>query len=103
MAKFVGNDSIIISDGNLGIGFPSVMRGPVDISKAINFLNWKPTPVHKALHDTMQFYNESQFNRDYKYILDRVLEFHGVKRDKYRQFVVKHHEEFEKRRTKQEL
>ena len=103
MAKFLGNDSIDISDGDFGIGFPSVTRGPVDISKAVNLLNWRPTPVYQALHDTIQFYNEAQFNGNYKYILDRVLEFHGVKRDKYRQFVVKHHEELERRSVKQEL
>lgn len=103
MARFLGNESINIVDGELGIGFPSVTRGPVDILKAINLLDWKPTPIKQALQDTIQFYNEAQFNGNYKYILDRVLEFHGVKREKYGQFVVKHHEELESRKLKEEL
>ena len=103
MARFLGNESIEISEGEFGIGFPSVMRGPVDTQKAFNLLDWKPTPIKQALHDIIQFYNEAQFNGNYKYILDRVLEFHGIKREKYGQFVVKHHEELENRKSKEEL
>ena len=103
MTRFLGNESIEISEGEFGIGFPSVMRGPVDTQKAVDLLNWKPTPIKQALHDIIQFYNEAQFNGNYKYILDRVLEFHGIKREKYGQFVVKHHEELENRKSKEEL
>ena len=103
MTSFLGSSSLNITDGEFPIGFPSVTRGPVDISKAVNVLKWSPTTVDKALKDSMLFYNNAQFNKEYKYLLDRVLEFHGIKRDKYRQFVSKHHAELEKRKLKEEL
>jgi len=102
MSSFIGRGSVNITEGDFRIGFPSVTRGPVDISKAEKMLAWKPTPIEKALVETMEFYDDAQFNGDYKYIMDRVLEFHGVSRDKYREFVIQHHKEMESRQ-KQEL
>jgi len=103
MASYLGNSMPNITDGEFPIGFPSVKRGCVDISKAVNVLKWSPVTIDDALKDSMLFYNDAQFNKEYKYLLDRVLEFHGIKRDKYRKFVSKHHAELEKRRSKEEL
>ena len=38
--------------------FPSVERGPVDVSKATELLNWRPTSLMRAVHDTVMFYRD---------------------------------------------
>ena len=38
--------------------YPSVDRGPIDITKAKSTLNWLPTPIDSAAHKTVEFYKE---------------------------------------------
>ena len=38
--------------------YPSVERGPIDITKAKSTLNWLPTPMDSAIHETTEFYKE---------------------------------------------
>lgn len=85
------------------IGFPSVLRGPIDISKAVNMLNWAPTDIQEAIAETVRFYDAAQFNGEYKYILERILEFFEIRGDKYREFVAMHHKEYSERQQKDEL
>ncbi|XP_014673838.1 PREDICTED: uncharacterized protein LOC106814077 isoform X2 [Priapulus caudatus] len=40
--------------------FPSVTRGPVDISKAKNLIGWQPTSLDDAISKTVQFYNAAE-------------------------------------------
>lgn len=39
--------------------FPSVRKGPVDISKAIDVLGWSPTPLQDAILETVAFYEKA--------------------------------------------
>lgn len=104
MVKFNNeSDGIEIKDDIFEIGFPSVIRGPVDITKAETVLKWAPTEINTALTETMKFYDDAQFNPEYKYILERILDFHGIKRDKYREFVLMHHMEAQRRKGRDEL
>ena len=41
--------------------FPSVERGPFDVSKASQLLNWRPTSLVAAVRDTVLFYRDSVF------------------------------------------
>ena len=38
--------------------YPSVDRGPIDITKAKSTLNWLPTPMDSVIHGTVEFYKE---------------------------------------------
>ena len=38
--------------------YPSVERGPIDITKAKSTLNWLPTPIDSATLETVKFYKE---------------------------------------------
>ena len=38
--------------------YPSVTKGPMDISKAKDKLNFKPTPLRKALEETVAYYDK---------------------------------------------
>ncbi|KAK7498730.1 hypothetical protein BaRGS_00010107 [Batillaria attramentaria] len=39
--------------------FPSVRNGPIDISKAQDILDWSPTPLNKAILETVDFYEKA--------------------------------------------
>lgn len=97
IAQHLQNISLEFATGDWKIGIPSVERGPIDISKAVQHLDWKPTDIQDAIKDTFTFYNDAQFNPEYKYILERVLVYFEIQGDKYRDFVASHHAEVEER------
>ena len=78
-------------DAHLTHGFPSVTRGPVDITKAERVLGWKPTPVEIALGAICGFYEQMQYSPEFKFIRDRVLDKLDVRGDKYRDFIEIHY------------
>ena len=47
--------------------YPSVRKGPVDVTKAQNLLNWEPTEWKKAVTDTVQFYEDVFTNPEYEH------------------------------------
>lgn len=77
-------------------GFPSVTRGPVDISKAISDLRWNPTDIKTAVEEICSFYEKMQYTSEFNYILDRVLDKLNVRGDKYRDFIELHHSKLNK-------
>lgn len=103
VSSHLKNNSLEFGTGPFSIGFPSVTRGPINISKAVQVLNWMPTDLQEAIRKTVEFYNDAQFNPEYKYIMERVLDFLEIRRDKYRKFVIMHHEEVLERQQKDEL
>lgn len=56
--------------------FPSVQRGPLDISMAVNFLRWNPHQLDEGIRKTVQFYEyamrSSEFQAQSKAILDSL-------------------------------
>ena len=81
------NDSLIKFDeansAQLTSGFPSVTRGPVDISLAIKQLDWSPTNIVLALNETCKFYENAEQNHNYHFNLKRALDRLGVRREIY--------------------
>jgi hypothetical protein len=47
------------SEPELDEYYPSVEFGPIDISKALQSLSWKPTPLKRAVDDTCQFFQDA--------------------------------------------
>ena len=58
--------------------FPSVSRGPVNISKATTYLGWKPKPINEVIKETVKFYKEIQSSQNYtkekEEIIDAIVE-----------------------------
>ena len=73
--------------------YPSVDRGPVDITKAIDRLHWSPTPLDKAITDTVEFY---------KGVVKQKL-FLGERKDVYKDLKESLEDMFEKQTMKKYL
>ncbi|KAI6656929.1 hypothetical protein LOD99_16231 [Oopsacas minuta] len=52
-------DPVSFIEGGSEYYFPSVTRGPIDCTKAIQVLKWEPTPIHVAVNDSVTFYRDS--------------------------------------------
>lgn len=56
--------------------YPSVKRGPLDISMAVKFLRWNPHKLDRGITKTVQFYEYAmrslEFNAQRKAILDSL-------------------------------
>lgn len=53
--------------------FPSVKRGPIDVSKAMRELFFTPTPWQKAVRETVEFYQEAIISDDRKTEREQLL------------------------------
>ena len=73
--------------------YPSVDRGPVDITKAIERLNWSPTALDKAMKETADFYKD----------VVRQKLFLGERKDVYRDLKESLEDMFEKQTVKKYL
>ncbi len=54
--------------------YPSVRKGPVDVTKATNLLNWKPTAWKKAVNDTVEFYEKAFTNEAFIHQRNEVIQ-----------------------------
>ena len=54
--------------------FPSVDRGPIDISKAQSMLLWEPTPWKTAVQNIVHFYEDAAKSKQYKVKLKDCFE-----------------------------
>ena len=54
--------------------YPSVRKGPVDVTKAQNLLNWEPTEWKKAVTDTVQFYEDVFTNPEYEHQRNEIIQ-----------------------------
>ena len=93
MGKFFGYDDIDFDEteeADILFGLPSVTRGPIDTSKAKRLLNWQPTDLQIALRKTCRFYEQAEYNKKFRQILDLVLDNLGVRGQYYRQFLEIH-------------
>ena len=66
--------------------YPSVKRGPVDVSKAYENLSWRPTDWDEAFAETVQFYNDAMSNEAFTKERDNVIQivtnqFYGDRKD----------------------
>ncbi|XP_057306164.1 uncharacterized protein LOC130644534 [Hydractinia symbiolongicarpus] len=84
-------------------GFPSVSIGPVDINNAMQLLKWQPTDLYTALEKTSQFYEDAEYDDEYKFIVDRILNALDVHQLKRHEFLLFHHERQNSRHNKDEL
>lgn len=77
MAKHLGISEVKFDRSNeYGVRyFPSVNRGPVDISMALEYLKWNPHKLETGIKKTVQFYEyvmrSPDFKSQRKAILDR--------------------------------
>lgn len=57
--------------------YPSVTRGPVNITKAEKNLNWKPMPIEEAVEKTVQFYEYAmrapEFRRQRNALINKLI------------------------------
>ena len=54
--------------------YPSVRKGPVDVGKAQNLLNWEPTEWKKAILDTVKFYEDAFTNPDFQSQRNEIIQ-----------------------------
>jgi len=54
--------------------YPSVRKGPVDVTKAINLLDWKPTPWLTALANSVEFYEKAMREDKYQDQRDEIIQ-----------------------------
>ncbi|XP_065653466.1 uncharacterized protein LOC136080580 [Hydra vulgaris] len=107
IGKFVNKGDVFFNETDelIHYGIPSVTRGPIDITKAVNILNWNPSSIYSVLKETCQFYEDAEYNVDYKFSLDLVLDALDVRSERYRDFIEMHFEKLspKKRRFANEL
>ena len=68
MAKHLGISEVNFDKSNdRGLHYyPSVKRGPVDISMALNYIKWGPHELDKGVKKTVQFYEYAMRSSDFK-------------------------------------
>ena len=66
-------DTVSFVEGGSEYYFPSVTRGPVNCSKAIQVLNWKPTSVQVAINDSVVFYRDSLSSPQYTTLVKTII------------------------------
>lgn len=68
MAKHLGIAEVEFDRSNEGglRYYPSVKRGPVDISMALNYLRWNPHKLDTGIKKTVQFYEYAMRSSDFK-------------------------------------
>ena len=54
--------------------YPSVRKGPVDVTKAQNLLNWDPIEWKKAITDTVNFYENAFNNTEYEHQRNEIIQ-----------------------------
>lgn len=106
MSKFLGYDNVTFDEtdaADINFGIPSVLRGPVNISKAKALLDWQPTDLQIAIRMTCRFYEKAEYKDEYRNILDQVLEALGVRGEYYRDFLEIHQTRYYQQKQKEEL
>ena len=68
MAKHLGISEVKFARSNeRGLHYyPSVKRGPLDISMALNYLGWNPHKLDTGIKKTVQFYEYAMRSSDFK-------------------------------------
>ena len=59
--------------------YPSVRKGPIDVSKAQSLVNWEPTPWHQMIEDTVAFYESAMRNDDFNTQRDEIIQVYLIK------------------------
>lgn len=54
--------------------YPSGRRGPIDVTKAIEMLQWQPTPWKDAVRETVGFYEEAMKDEKYRQQMDEAIQ-----------------------------
>jgi len=60
--------------GNHFYLYPSVIRGPIDVTKAVNLLHWSPTPWREALAATVAFHEAAPLDPRFTRQFDDVIQ-----------------------------
>ena len=102
IGKFVNKGEVLFNETGEAInyGIPSVTQGPVDITKASNTLNWNPSSIYNVLKETCQFYEDAEYNINYKFSLDLVLDALDVRSERYRDFLEMHYDKIAPKKKK---
>ena len=53
--------------------YPSVKKGPIDVSKALDLLGWQPTPWEEVVKTTVDFYEAAITDRKYSRQTDEII------------------------------
>lgn len=68
MAKTLGINEVNYDRESTGpYMFPSVTRGPLNITRAEKMLDWNPTPLSEAVQKTVQFYEYAMRAKDFRF------------------------------------
>ena len=60
--------------GNHFYLYPSVIRGPIDVTKAVNLLHWSPTPWREAIAATVAFHEAAPLDPRFTRQFDDVIQ-----------------------------
>ena len=66
-------DTCSFLEGGSEYYFPSVTRGPVNCSKALQVLNWKPTPIQLAINESVAFYRDSLNSPQFSTLVTTII------------------------------
>ena len=67
-------DFVEIPDEQAFYLYPSVRKGPVDVTKAQNLLSWEPTEWKKAVNDTVKFYEDAFSDPQYENQRNEIIQ-----------------------------
>jgi len=75
LGEHVGNDNLVFDESTVNgpVYFPSVTRGPVNITKAEKMLQWRPVSSSDGIKKTAQFYSEPIVDIAYRIQLDNII------------------------------
>ena len=58
--------------------YPTIRRGPVDVTKAESLLGWTPTPWKEAIKATVEFYEQAMRDEKYSIQRDEIIQIVGA-------------------------
>ena len=73
-------------NATVNFGIPSVSKGPIDVAKAMEALNWKPTSLERALNDSCDFYESAMRKRSFKNEMEQSLRRLGINQHSFAAF-----------------